>query len=216
MALTLLVFARAPEPGRCKTRLIPQLGARGAAWVQMRLVEHLLALGSQLRSANRTTPEANLRLVLSCSPSTAHPFFQRCARRYGAQLKRQAMGDLGKKMRRALAAELSHGPVLLVGSDAFWLELSDLHAAAHALRTADYHLTPALDGGYVQFAARQLLPDLRGIAWSSGRELKQTLERLGRSGRISLAQHHRGDFDTPSDWLRARRAGRIAPLIHQR
>jgi hypothetical protein len=182
----------------------------------MRLVRQVLALAAALRTAHANAHPAGVRIVLSCSPSTAHPFFRRCARDYGASLRRQPKGDLGQKMRRAMAAELAHGPVLLVGSDAFWLELGDLLDASAALHSADYYLTPALDGGYVQIAARQSLPDLRGVAWSSGHERKQTMRRLKRAGRVVVAEHGRGDFDTPSDWRLARKQGAIAPLVRSK
>ena len=38
----LLIFARAPDPGRVKTRLVPLLGEKGAARLHARLVERAL------------------------------------------------------------------------------------------------------------------------------------------------------------------------------
>ena len=38
----ILVFAKAPLPGRVKTRLIPALGAEGAARLAARLLHHAL------------------------------------------------------------------------------------------------------------------------------------------------------------------------------
>ena len=39
----LIVFTRYPEPGKCKTRLIPALGAEGAAYLQRSLILRTLA-----------------------------------------------------------------------------------------------------------------------------------------------------------------------------
>ena len=47
----LIVFTRYPEPGKTKTRLIPRLGAKGAADLQRRMTEHIL---SQIRDLTRT------------------------------------------------------------------------------------------------------------------------------------------------------------------
>ena len=38
----LIVFTRYPEPGKTKTRLIPLLGAEGAADLQRKMTEHTL------------------------------------------------------------------------------------------------------------------------------------------------------------------------------
>src|SRR4051794_1781850 len=95
-----LVFARAPVPGRAKTRLIPALGATGAAALAARLTRHAL------EAAKR----AGLGPVdLWCSPDASHPFFAACARRYGVALRRQGRGDLGERMHRAFATTLARG-----------------------------------------------------------------------------------------------------------
>ncbi|MEJ2168327.1 MAG: hypothetical protein P8X90_22650 [Desulfobacterales bacterium] len=39
----LIIFSRYPEPGTTKTRLIPALGAEGAADLQRRMTEHIVA-----------------------------------------------------------------------------------------------------------------------------------------------------------------------------
>ncbi|MEJ2286494.1 MAG: hypothetical protein P8X85_23195, partial [Desulfobacterales bacterium] len=44
----LIVFTRFPEPGKTKTRLIPALGARGAARLQRQMTEHLMATAAKL------------------------------------------------------------------------------------------------------------------------------------------------------------------------
>ena len=38
----LIIFTRYPEPGTTKTRLIPQLGAEGAAELQRQMTEHII------------------------------------------------------------------------------------------------------------------------------------------------------------------------------
>ncbi len=207
--ITLLVFARAPVAGLCKTRLIPRLGARGAAWVQRRLVEHLL---DAAQAAARASSEP-MRLILCGAPDARHHFFKACQKRYGAQLERQSRGDLGQRMRAAIRAQVAQGPVLLVGSDAFGLGSADLLAAVAALKHCDYTVIGAPDGGYVLIGARKPLPSLAGVAWSSGRERMQTLRRLREHGSADASHAQRSDFDTARDWQRARRAGQLAPLM---
>ena len=43
----LLIFAKAPVPGKVKTRLIPALGAEGACSLYQRLLEHCLLIPSR-------------------------------------------------------------------------------------------------------------------------------------------------------------------------
>lgn len=207
MPMQVLVFARAPVAGACKTRLIPRLGARGAAWVQRRLIEQALAVA---------TAAAPGHVVLCCAPDTRHRFLRSSAQRYGASLARQCRGDLGLRMRSALnrALRAGAGPVLLLGADAFDLGAEDLLAAARQLACrADYLLIPAPDGGYGLIGARRPLPRLAAVAWSSGRELAQTRQRLALAGTVVADSAARSDFDTAADWRRARRTGRMQPLI---
>lgn len=192
--MKVLVFARAPVPGRCKTRLIPQLGAVGAARVQHRLATRTIA----------TAVAAGAQIELWCAPDCAHGFFQARRRESQLTLRRQAAGDLGVRMRRALA----RGPALLIGTDCPGLTTDDLRAAWTALKTTDCVLQAATDGGYVLIGARGLEPRaLAGIAWSSGHELAQTRRRLARLGLRCTLLPPRADLDTPGDYRRARRAG---------
>src|SRR5688500_8404721 len=64
--LALLVFARAPEAGRAKTRLIPALGAVGAARLQARMTEQTLAAACGSGVGD---------IQLWCTPGAEHPFF---------------------------------------------------------------------------------------------------------------------------------------------
>lgn len=108
---------------------------------------------------------------------------------------------------------LSREPGLLIGSDAYGLQVQDLLDAQAALLHTDYVLLPAPDGGYVLIGCRKPLPSLAGVCWSSGRECAQTAQRLRRSGTLTVLSPAREDFDSPADWRRARRLGRLKPLV---
>lgn len=191
-AARILVFARAPVPGRCKTRLIPALGAPGAAALHRRLVLRTLAAA---RASGAT-------VELWCAPDTGHGFFAACRRDHGVRLRRQPRGDLGRRM----ALALRDGHAVLVGSDCPEFTPRDFHAALAALGAADCVLQPSRDGGYVLIGARRLERSaLAGIAWSSGRELAQTRGRFARLGLRWKELRPLGDVDTPADYRRARR-----------
>lgn len=195
----ILVFARAPVPGRCKTRLVPALGRHGAARLHRQLVRRTLAAARA----------SKLPVELWCAPDPSHGFFAACRRDYGVRLRRQPGGDLGRRMALALARTLRDaGRAILVGSDCPGLTTRDFTAAAAALARADCVLQPSTDGGYVLIGARRIeRRALAGIAWSSGRELTQTRSRLKDLG-FSLSEGTPlMDIDTPRDYQAARRRG---------
>ena len=201
-AARILVFARAPTPGRCKTRLIPALGARGAAALHRRLVRRTLA----------TARASGNAVELWCAPDTRHGFFAACRRDYGVRLRRQPAGDLGRRMALALARALREGAhaAVLVGSDCPGFTPRDFAAALGALGTRACVLQPSTDGGYVLIGVRRLeRRALVGITWSSRRELAQTRRRFARLGLDWKDLAARADLDTPADYRAARRAGVI-------
>lgn len=196
----ILVFARAPVPGRCKTRLIHNYGARGAARIHRDLTLRALA----------TAQASGASVELWCTPSVRHAFFLRCRRTFGVRLRAQPAGDLGRKMGLTLSRTLARGPraALIVGTDCPALSPADLHAAAAALRNHDVVLQPAEDGGYVLIGARRFAATaLRDIQWSSGDELRQTRHCLQRLGLGWKELPVRWDVDWPADVRRAKREG---------
>lgn len=165
-----LVFARAPEPGRVKTRLAPLLGAAGAAKLHARLVERTL----------ETAVAAKLgEVFLCCSPGTGNWFFASMRKRFGVRLRAQGSGTLGERMHRALRR---HPGAVLIGSDVPAFRPADLRAAARALRLgADAVLSPAEDGGYALVGVRRSSRRLfDGVDWGSPNVMAQTRTRLQR------------------------------------
>src|SRR5262245_39172066 len=87
-----VVFAKAPQPGAVKTRLVPLLGEDGAAALHVKLVRHTL---DTVRAASLKNAQ------LYCTPVTDDPFFWFCSGHYGVTLHQQAAGNLGERMLRA-------------------------------------------------------------------------------------------------------------------
>lgn len=195
------MFAKAPIPGRVKTRLAARLGAHGAAQLQSQLIECAL----------RTAAAAGIgTLELWCTPNCEHPFLRDCARRHAATLIEQGPGDLGSRMRRALTAAIEGGGAgVLIGSDCPSLVPADLLAAAGALEAGyDAAFSPAEDGGYVLIAARRAPAALfDGIEWGGPAVMAQTRERLLRLGLRWRELALRWDVDRPEDYDRLLREG---------
>lgn len=187
-----LVLAKAPVPGLAKTRLIPALGAAGAAALAARMLQHTLdeALGSRLGP-----------VTLCAAPDAAHPAFADVARGRPVALADQGEGDLGARMRRAFERALSaHAGALLIGTDAPALDAAVLRAAQAALAHHDAVIGPAHDGGYVLIGLRRAEPRLfADLPWSTPQVLARTRERLRDAGLRWAELPPLHDIDEPAD-----------------
>jgi len=189
----IVVFAKAPEPGKVKTRLIPALGEAGAAALHRRLVMHSL----------RVARDAGLGPVeLWCAPDTRHAFFAECERQFGASLHSQCEGDLGARMRYAFEKVLERAErAILVGSDIPALSAQYLRDAERAFgRAHDAVVGPAEDGGYVLIGLARCDPELfRDIPWGEPEVLAETRRRLAALRWRCLELPALWDVDRPED-----------------
>lgn len=208
------VFTRAPLPGRAKTRLIPLLGAAGAAALQRQMTLYTLALACSAAPG---------QVSLWAADAPDDPFFAECARRFGLICHSQCEGDLGARMADCLRRQLLQNErVLLIGTDCLAWSETALQAAARALAAgARMVFTPAEDGGYVLVGARRHgaleAPPPQAfweISWGSAQVLAQTRARLAalgwQPGREWRELPSLWDIDTPQDYLRAQQAGLLA------
>ena len=201
----LIVFARVPEPGRAKTRLVPLLGEKGAARLHARLVEKTLKTA-------RASAIGDIHLY--CSPGIRDGFFARVQRRFGVRLHAQGRGDIGERMYRAFKRALrSYTYVVLVGSDCPPLRPADLRAAVRALREgADAVLAPAEDGGYPLIGLRRVSRRLfDAIPWGGPEVLACTRGRLKALDWRWQELRTLWDVDRPEDVARLRRSRLLAP-----
>lgn len=207
-----IVFAKAPIAGFAKTRLIPALGAAGAAGLALRLLRHAVAQAI----------EAGLGpVLLCCTPDARHPAFEDLAHHPAVTLAVQGEGDLGGRMDRALASALSdHATALLIGTDAPGLDAVYLRAAHAALQGRDAVFGPALDGGYTLVGLRRAAPGLFDAAmpWSTPQVMAETRRRIARLGLRHAELAPLADIDEPADlahlpahWRLDREAGAPAP-----
>ena len=192
-----VIFAKAPLPGLAKTRLIPALGAHGAARAQRHFTRYTL----RLAAAADTGP-----VTLWCAPDADQRFFRALHRAQGVALQSQCGGDLGARMLHACAhhfASRPDQPLLLMGTDCAVLAPGQLQAAAGALQQQDVVVIPVEDGGYVLVGMRRLVPEIfERIEWSTALVMTQTRERLTQAGVNWLETPALWDVDEPADWLR--------------
>jgi len=195
-----IVFAKAPVPGAVKTRLVPVLGAKGAARLHAQLVERALVTAVASRGG---------AVELHAAPHSRHPFFAAMARRHGVRLRAQARGGLGERMRHALERALRHAPAaLLIGSDCPALRPADLGRALRALRTGvDAVFAPTEDGGYALIGLRRVSPRLfAGIEWGGAAVMRETRARLRAMDWRWRELRTVWDVDRPEDYARLARS----------
>ena len=192
----ILVFAKAPVPGRVKTRLIPALGAEGAA---------ALAAGMLARTLEEA--KAGGEVELCADPRPDHPAWRGHIPE-GVRLSAQGRGSLGERLARAAERVIGEGePLLLIGTDCPELDADRLRLAAAALERCDAFIHPTVDGGYALLGLRRFDRSLfEDIAWSTGRVAEQTLERLNALGWKFEVGDTLRDVDVPAD----------LPLLHPR
>ena len=197
---SVLLLAKAPQPGLAKTRLVPLLGAEGAAALQARLIKHAL----------ETAREASLGTIELHGAPADDDFLHYCAGHYGAALLPQAEGDLGERMRSALARGLDAADcAILIGADCPALTARHLRLAAQALDDGnDAVLAPTEDGGYALVGLKRCDARLfEGIAWSTPTVMDDTRARLRGLGWRWYELDTLWDIDRPDDYRRLLASG---------
>jgi uncharacterized protein len=195
--VALAILAKAPVAGLVKTRLIPALGADGAAALHARLIERTV----EIACAAAIGP-----VILWVTPGP-HPCFTALASRFQIALAAQPDGDLGARM--LAACQAAAGPAIVIGSDCPALTPSHLRQAADVLRDGhDVVVIPAEDGGYVLIGSRCPQPELfAGMTWSTDQVMAQTRQRLARHRLTWRELPSLWDLDRPEDLARLRAAG---------
>lgn len=197
----LLIFAKAPLPGRVKTRLAGHFGKRGAARLYRRAMRRTLATAL-------SSGVAPVRMW--CAPDGRHPRLAALSAMADLRRRRQPPGDLGRRMHLASRAALSEADaVVIIGADCAPVTPAMLRSAFQALAAgADLVLGPAEDGGYVLIGLRRPVPALfSAMPWGGASVLRATRHRARRRGLRWLELPVCWDIDRPADVRRARRQG---------
>ena len=194
MTETLIIFSRYPEPGKTKTRLIPALGAEGAAELQRKMTEHILKTAQEYKSRQDVTIEVHF------AGGNGELMFEWLGN--GIKYVSQVSGDLGHKMHLAFDRSFKLGSqrVVTIGIDCPDISQEILENAFNSLQKQDLVLGPAKDGGYYLIGLNQTLPQLfQNINWGTEKVLNQT-EYIAQQ--LNLSIHYLpalSDVDRPQD-----------------
>lgn len=188
----LIQFARAPLPGRVKTRMMPHLSATDACNLHCELV---------LWTCRRLLDSGLGKVELSVAGGAAYPLFERCREMGVARIREQSGRDLGQRMYRALLAGLvDHDRVILVGSDCPGIDEAYLGRALLSLEHAPVVLGPATDGGYVLIGASRIHEQVfEDIPWGTDQVFARSIAALDAAGLDWEALPELADIDRPRD-----------------
>ena len=182
----IVLLTRYPEPGRAKTRLIPVLGAQGAADLHRRLTERTVAVVRESGLA--------LEIRSTGAPVEAFADWLDCD-----AVVDQGEGDLGARLVRAGPPY----PTILIGADAPDLTAELLHSAVEALGRSAAAIGPAKDGGYWLIGMVRAVPGVfEDIDWGTDQVAAQTRARLTVAGIDPVLLPELADCDRPEDLRR--------------
>ena len=190
----LIVFARFPEPGKSKTRLIPALGPAGAAELHRQMVEHTLKRAKELRD------RLPLSIEIRYTGRPLEPFRRWLGPTF--LYSEQGDGDLGQRMLRSLqdAFRMKVKRVLLIGTDCPDLSVNLAEGALILLNSSDLVLGPADDGGYYLIGLRRVIPQLfQEIPWGTEEVFRKT-RQVAQAAKLSYSLlPSLPDVDRPED-----------------
>jgi rSAM/selenodomain-associated transferase 1 len=210
-----MIFAKPPEPGRVKTRLLPALSPQQAADVHRACLQDSLALVNRIPGCQkclRVAAELNQTQELAAALGLGR----------GWRVDIQRGRNLGERLHEAFDLVFRSGcrKVVVVGTDTPWMSGERLLRALAWLDAADVVLGPCTDGGYYLLGARRLVPQMfLGIPWSTSRACEATLRALEKAHAKYRLLPRDFDLDRPEDLERAaqllRRNPARAPQLAQ-
>lgn len=176
------IFARWPEPGKAKTRLIPGFGPKGAAAIYTKLLAHTVEV---VRASG---------IPFELRVTGADPAVFRSALGEETDVVPQGDGDLTEKLQRVQA------PAMVIGSDCPGLTQHHLWAAHDTLATEPMVIGPASDGGYYLLGYRDDAEfAFEDIPWSTEKVFEETLRRFVERGIRPAVLPELSDIDSAAD-----------------
>jgi rSAM/selenodomain-associated transferase 1 len=200
----LLVFARAPEVGRVKTRLAKDVGPANALDLYKRFVLKVLAVaGSWAKDQTGASGSVRREIWVCYTPKDRKICIKNWLGREYVFLAQSGL-DLGDRMARAMAAAFFRGAtqVVLVGTDIPDMGCAHLEAAFKALEQTDLVWGPSLDGGYWLVGARtpdRLAEVFKDVPWGTDQVLSMTYRRCDAAGLSRTSISPLQDVDTFQD-----------------
>lgn len=194
----LVIFTRYPEAGNTKTRLIPKLGAKGAAQLQKAMTEHAISTAKSLGNVHvevhyTGADESQMREWLGDDFT----------------YRQQHSGDLGERMHHAFQQGWDDGieQLCIIGIDCLGIDRIILESAFNSLFNKGIVLGPATDGGYYligahhSIEAKKLAALFANMEWGSETILNDTQKVLDTQDTSWTRLAYLNDVDRPEDTI---------------
>lgn len=169
---TLILFAKAPEPGKVKTRLMPHCTASQAASVAVWLLDETL---------NLVCGTWQGRVVVSIAGDTSNEQLLVITYKHGVEIVQQPEGDLGQRMQASI--EQFGYPSAVMGCDAPHCLPATLSQAQNLLQQGQSVIAPSEDGGYYLIGLTQEMDNLfESIPWGTNQVYALTQQAAYKHG----------------------------------
>lgn len=195
MERTLLIFLKAPVPGRVKTRLAAEIGEREAA-------DAYIEMARSVRNETKLLHDASLQFVYA--PGGDFPDLG-WLDLPDAKFWKQEEGGLGARLSTAFRRAFSEtkGSVCAIGVDSPGLPAKRIREAFVRLESKDAVIGPAEDGGYYLIGMSAFHPGLfSDIPWSDPETAKATRQKAKELGLELDELVGYFDIDTLADYQR--------------
>jgi len=198
--IPLILFAKAPIPGKVKTRLQSHCSPQQAAEIAS------ILLDKSLQQATEYWPGP---VHLSVWLDHDHPYLALMHERYDVTLVPQCDGDLGAKMMNGL--DQFGYPAMVMGCDVPHITSDTLETAYRFLSAGEPVIGPSVDGGYYLLGLTGSAPALfANMPWGTSRVLEKTLKSAVEMG-LNFAQLEKMcDVD---EWQDLLSASRVVPVL---
>ncbi|NVN17465.1 DUF2064 domain-containing protein [Muricauda sp. HICW] len=180
----LLILTRNPELGKCKTRLASKVGDKAALEIYKFLLDKTVSFTKDLKVE---------KWVYYSEEVWENDIWNNNL--YSKKL--QTGTDLGERMMNAFKEGFQAGfkNIIIIGSDMYHLNQSDLEEAFSKLEHHEYVIGPAEDGGYYLLGMKSLKTALfQNKKWGTNTVLADTLSDIKEDSFVLLNEKNDVDY----------------------
>ena len=185
----LIIFIKNVVKGKVKTRLAKDLGDDKALEIYKQLLEHTKSITQDLGLSKH---------IYYSDQITENDIWNRSK----FSKKVQSGGDLGERMSNEFLAGFNDGQhsICIIGSDCYDLTSQIIEQAFESLKSHDYVLGPANDGGYYLLGMNDFTPQLfENKTYSTNDVFKEALYEIKKLNKSYIVLPELTDIDDVND-----------------
>jgi len=183
----LIIFTRNPVLGQCKTRLAATVGDKVALDIYRFLLNHTFAITKELPVQKQVYYSNEIWQ----DDIWDNSIFDK---------RLQQGSDLGERMSNAFRKGFEDGfeNIIIIGSDMYDLDMTDLEVAFDTLKQNDFVIGPAEDGGYYLLGMKVYNESVfKNKNWGKEKVFQSTMDDL-KNEKVSLLKS-KNDIDLYDD-----------------